>query len=96
MQYADPTQKFRVQSDDTAGFHTRNCASVMPASVATEVHVSPETTTCHLLQVAGWPVWVGPGGFIAVDEEEKEEEEDGGVGVGEVVPGRVYPGARMQ
>lgn len=28
----------------------------------TVLHESPLCTTCHLLQLAGCPVWVGPGG----------------------------------
>ena len=42
---------------------------------------------CHLLQLAGWPLCVGPGGPAELVD----------VGGAEVVElGLVYPGARMQ
>lgn len=54
-QYASPTQKPVEQSDETAGFHARNWATVMPYAVAGVVHVSPACTRYQLLQSAGSP-----------------------------------------
>jgi hypothetical protein len=40
-QYAKSAQKPVLQSDETAGFHARNCALVMKNSFSTEGHESP-------------------------------------------------------
>jgi hypothetical protein len=63
-QYASPTQKFVAQSLDTAGFHCRNCACVIPYAVSTVPQSSPFLTRYQLLQFAGSPVMVGPGGLV--------------------------------
>jgi hypothetical protein len=65
-QYASPTQKLVEQSLDTAGFHARNCASVIPNLLSTVAHESPLWTRYQLLQLAGSPVIVGPGGPVMV------------------------------
>ncbi len=49
------------QSDDTAGFHARNCSREMPASEARSVQDKPSVTMAHSLQSAGEPDMVGPG-----------------------------------
>ena len=41
------------QSEETAGFHSRNCAREMPACVARSVQDRPSVTRDHLLQFAG-------------------------------------------
>lgn len=46
-QYASSTQKPVEQSAETAGFHARNCATVMPYAVAGVVHESPAFATYH-------------------------------------------------
>lgn len=61
-QYASPSQKFVAQSLEMAGFHARNCAREMPNLPATVSQLSPDLTRYHLLQFAGEPVKVGPGG----------------------------------
>jgi hypothetical protein len=58
-QYESPAQKFVVQSEDTAGFQVRNCATVIPNAAATVEQLSPVTTSYHLLQVLIVPVCVG-------------------------------------
>lgn len=65
-QYASSAQKPVEQSDETAGFHAKNWATVIPYSVATVVHVSSACATYQLLQSAGSPDWVGPGGDATV------------------------------
>lgn len=40
-QYASSAQKPLKQSEDTAGFHARNCAEVISYAASTVEHVSP-------------------------------------------------------
>jgi ribosomal protein S28E/S33 len=39
-----------------------------------EVQESPDTTRCHLVQLDGDPVNVGPGDVVALSEVERELE----------------------
>lgn len=59
-----------MQSRDTAGFQVKNWSVEMPLSLAIEPQESPLWTTSHLLQLAGWPVWVGAGGVGTLDEDD--------------------------
>jgi hypothetical protein len=61
-QYAWSNQKLVVQSLLTAGFQAKNWLNEIPLLVASEPQVSPDSTTSHLLQSAGWPSCVGAGG----------------------------------
>lgn len=71
-QYASSAQKPVEQSDETAGFHAKNWATVIPYLVATVVHVSSVCTTYQLLQSAGSPDWVAAGGVRLVAAEEAD------------------------
>lgn len=62
-QYACPSQKFVMQSLETAGFHSRNVAREIPALSATDWHESLPDTTCQPSQSDGWPSCVGAGGW---------------------------------
>jgi hypothetical protein len=55
-QYESPTQKLVPQSEDTAGFQSRNCILVMLKAVSIVAQVSPVTTSYHSLQVLIVPV----------------------------------------
>jgi hypothetical protein len=66
-QYACLTQKLVWQSLDTAGFQDRNCSWVMPKLASTVPQVSPDCTRYQLLQFAGDPVNVGPGGEVILE-----------------------------
>lgn len=62
-QYASPAQKFFRQSLLTAGFSFMNSSTEIPSAFAMLVQVMPSFTRAHLLQFAGEPDMVGPGGF---------------------------------
>jgi hypothetical protein len=63
VQYACPSQKFTVQSELTAGFHSRNVAREIPALSATDWHESLLDTICQTSQSSGWPSCVAAGGW---------------------------------
>jgi hypothetical protein len=52
-QYALPSQKFSMQSSETAGFHSKNCSLVRSYFSGMLSQVSPSTTVCHALQLSG-------------------------------------------
>lgn len=52
-QYALPSQKFSIQSSETAGFHSWNCSLVRSYFSGMVSQVSPSTTVCHALQSSG-------------------------------------------
>ena len=51
-----------MQSEEIAGFHLRKLAAVTGASFSMLLQESPALATCQRMQLAGWPLWVGPGG----------------------------------
>lgn len=63
-QYEFPSQKPVLQSSLTAGFHSRNCFSVIAYSAATSVHESPALTVYHASHAAGWPDCLGGGNVV--------------------------------
>lgn len=65
-QYASFSQKFVAQSEETAGFHFKNCSLVMLNAAGTLSQSSPETMLYQELQLLTTPVMVGLSGHECV------------------------------
>ncbi|KAL2133497.1 hypothetical protein VTI74DRAFT_2262 [Chaetomium olivicolor] len=78
------------QSEETAGFRPGTAWREMPAWEARSVQVKPSVTRAHLLQSAGNPLMVGPGGdtfevvaLVLVVEKERNRRT---VSIGSAIP----------